>query len=1018
MADLDKVKRNISRMVDQNAPEADIDNYIRSEGVTLDQIRAHRPSQGPGPQEVGSAEAGLRSFNNALTFGFYDKAVAAGRALAGQGSYTANLAREDARTAAAKRDILPRIVGETAGLTAQGLATLPAAPVIGSYQYAREAARPVGTALTEWARGIPDALRYGTAFGAAEGAGRARGDVTNQLLSVAEGAAGGAVTAPLVYTGLYGIGAGLAAHQRRVEARRDANAGRLQEATDAGIQTPLPAIVSDSAPLSIATRIAGGGIGGGPVAARAQENIGQLQDAVGRRLGQYTGGRELGDLGANIQGTLRNQLLNYSRPHDEIARLTPEELVAMTGIAPSERRMPKPPVVKPVAPEPPAPMTVDRYLDETVARVPPVAPEYPRPRAPTYPPEPVGPMAPSADVMQAMSSLRAERQMLERRLAEVVAPARDDAIKAVQSDPFFSSTAFRGNQRYFEQYARATSGEDAEKIARAMESVPVIGQNARPLLEAYRRHLQYGPQQQEIAQRIGAIDREMAQLTERARASAQQGYEQSTLRARSMAEEQAAAATAAERQAAERQAQIATAERQRQAREDATPNADDQVWWINRRAEIDAERAAAERTRQLQAEADQAHAGRVAALRAQERSFQPGATQESYKTEFEAAYQGMFGNAPPVQVNPLGSRTGQESATARLLSEIGTEAQRNLKLQGFKGNAFDDNGALRPDLLQHVVRLAGPDIGQRIARLSELRASGGFAPGIQGFHDLRSAVGRAMSEARAYQRRTGEPMQVDDRFLARLYGALTEDMHAALGRAGPEGAAASSRMRNIDAAYRGHRENIVRPLAQIFGENVPPVQAMDRLVAAARRGDTRTLQAYMRVMEDKDDPARAAAAIIYHMTAGGREMGQLLSGWQSIPQASRNVLETTRTEALFREMDRYVRVAERLERFTRAAQTRGAVDPSRITHLLTGAAALTNLPAVIAMVGGNAVAARFLSSPRLIRWLTEFPESSRGGFDAPRFARHMARIGALTKGDPVMGEAMRRGVEQLTTKRR
>ena len=35
MADLDKVKRNIGRMVDQSAPEADIDEYLRSEACRL-----------------------------------------------------------------------------------------------------------------------------------------------------------------------------------------------------------------------------------------------------------------------------------------------------------------------------------------------------------------------------------------------------------------------------------------------------------------------------------------------------------------------------------------------------------------------------------------------------------------------------------------------------------------------------------------------------------------------------------------------------------------------------------------------------------------------------------------------------------------------------------------------------------------------------------------------------------------------------------------------------------------------
>lgn len=42
MADLDRVKRNVARMVSLNAPEADIDAYIASEGTSIDEIRAYK----------------------------------------------------------------------------------------------------------------------------------------------------------------------------------------------------------------------------------------------------------------------------------------------------------------------------------------------------------------------------------------------------------------------------------------------------------------------------------------------------------------------------------------------------------------------------------------------------------------------------------------------------------------------------------------------------------------------------------------------------------------------------------------------------------------------------------------------------------------------------------------------------------------------------------------------------------------------------------------------------------------
>ena len=42
MQDLAKIKRNVAKMVSMDAPEVDIDAYIASEGVTLEQVRAYR----------------------------------------------------------------------------------------------------------------------------------------------------------------------------------------------------------------------------------------------------------------------------------------------------------------------------------------------------------------------------------------------------------------------------------------------------------------------------------------------------------------------------------------------------------------------------------------------------------------------------------------------------------------------------------------------------------------------------------------------------------------------------------------------------------------------------------------------------------------------------------------------------------------------------------------------------------------------------------------------------------------
>lgn len=41
-AEIPRIKRNVKRLMEQNAPEEDIDGYIASEGVTLDQLKAHK----------------------------------------------------------------------------------------------------------------------------------------------------------------------------------------------------------------------------------------------------------------------------------------------------------------------------------------------------------------------------------------------------------------------------------------------------------------------------------------------------------------------------------------------------------------------------------------------------------------------------------------------------------------------------------------------------------------------------------------------------------------------------------------------------------------------------------------------------------------------------------------------------------------------------------------------------------------------------------------------------------------
>lgn len=74
MADLDKVKRNVAKMVAQDAPEEDIDSYLSGEGVTVDQVKNHKlaaatPAQTPSQPAPSSVTDAVRSVPGGLAKG-------------------------------------------------------------------------------------------------------------------------------------------------------------------------------------------------------------------------------------------------------------------------------------------------------------------------------------------------------------------------------------------------------------------------------------------------------------------------------------------------------------------------------------------------------------------------------------------------------------------------------------------------------------------------------------------------------------------------------------------------------------------------------------------------------------------------------------------------------------------------------------------------------------------------------------------------------------------------------------
>lgn len=923
-----------------------VDELVRRGVLTGASQQTPKPQQ----QNVGTGESFLRNMNNALTFGWYDPLVAGAKSALTGSDFKETRAREDARTAAARQNIPARVLGETAGMTAQGLASLPRQAAVGSVAAAQEALRPVVSGAQAFMEGLPTALRYGGAYGAAQGLGSSRADTTaGQVGDLASGAAGGAAMGAAGYGALYGLGTGMARLQRGQEARRDANAARLQEMRDAGVSDPLPATVSDNRLLTGATRVSEVTPGGATISARAAQGVGQVQNRLRDTLAQPVGGRETGDLGRMVQDDLRYNLTRRSRSSDEISGMTRQDIEAFTGPVTDDGFMPPRPRVDPIPPRP-------------------VQPIQPR----DIGPEPAPPQA-QQYVRQFSSQLDDINARIDASVAEHnaivqgVSQQRSNINKALADAGIVE---VRPTGQGFT--ARLSDGRVAEISGRV--SPDQLGLSSDQYLaaqNAIRGIRDLDSVQAEALKRVEEIRELHAQRgsleTHFRQAQAQEAGQQTSFQ-RQRADYQARQTQAA------REASEETARLQEQAR-------------LRADAETRAAQQAAERAYQ-----ERVDSGDV--------GFRAGRSRETYPTEFDAAYELAGRETPRVQFNPLGTRYA-ESSTSRLMQDVAREAKQSRALRGFTGSIYADDGTLKPAFVGFLRNRIGDDLASRFTDIAAARYRGAAQMGPAGVKRLLSDIRRA---ARTAERPPfpGTPRTEDAAILRRMEGALREDYYRVIGQSGDagQGPRAVSMMRSVDQQYERYINELRRPLSRIFGENVEPVQAMDRLARAARDGEVAIIGPFMRVMSEKSDPNRGVAALLMHMSGGGRDMQQFITAYRSLPDATRRAMfAAPEARALQTQLDRYATVGERLLRYTNSDRPRPAIDPTRLSHIVTVAGVWAHLPTVLAGVAGNAALSRVLSSPRLLRWMTTFPEAARGGFETARFRRHLAALGGLAGND-------------------
>ena len=965
MADLDKVKRNIRRMIAKGAPEEDIDAYLGGEGVTAEQLR------GGGSPEVPTGERMMRGFNNAVTFGLYDNIVAHGKTLFDQDRrpyderYTQNLARERARTSASRTQgvtDLPGLAGETAGYTVQGIAALPRQAANVGAQAVNAVRSVVAPQTTKEL--VKDSTRLGAAYGALGSYGQSDADPGQQVLDTIQGAAGGAALGYALPKAIMGYNTYVREPlQAGQAARAQAAQRRAADFEEAGIRPFSPAL-SESNAVGASAQGLSNTLFGSELRKRAADSIDDLSEQIARTIGN----RSVNEAGQEVQGTLRRNLTEYSLPHEEIKAMRPDQLQDISTVAPGPAWNPTPPRVAPVQPRPITPINEDDIIRQHAQRIRPTepAPITPVPAreipdmVPQYKTPTIDEIPNPSDLAARYNRLLSDSELLKQQHVA----AMDDLSRSTASgsQSAYDAAARRVDdivERY--NFAQTQINDVTVQIERSRQQA--LAQRAKDMrLEEDMRVAEY---RNTLAQKRAEAAREAEQETRRLEAEARLAAEADTAR------------------------------RQQEAIERIRPNARAAAEAQNRQAENLAFSEAQRASRLAQQEADERFQAEVQRriARGTSEPIQIGRSRESYPTEFEAGYQQVSGNARVLDSSGKSRAIqpeimGPGTRTSRLVSEIGEEARGRMLLPNYRPEM-----GLTPQLAAYLESRVGSDVITALQRY----AQPGFKPGIKGLRDIRTALGRAIGQARRAQGAPGNTVNYDTALMERLYAAMSDDMADALA-ANP---IAQSQYRQLDALYRSFMNDVRRPLSRLFREGTTPEQAVDRLYRAAteREGNIDLLRAAFNVFEQKSDRAAMTSAILTRMTEGGLE--GFLTSYRALSPEARQILFSGTSRHIGVRIDRLARVGGYLERYGRSANRDQSITIERATrpgNILLALTGYVSLPMALKAAIGAELTSRVMASRAFGQWLQKMPKVIENGARGPDYQRHMNRLRAILQG--------------------
>ena len=202
MADLARIKRNVAKMASMNAPEEDIDGYIASEGVTIDDVRNYRELQPMTDEQRAQAREMAQKMRPEKTTGdkvsefLVTNPIARQVGFGLQGIANAGLNPAGYVARAAGIDTKP-LEAQTAGERATELAgqygydTAALVPLLGLAAGAVPAIAPYVAPLIDG--GVPVALATSTGGAIAEGITNPTNDFERFLANMAGGGLAGGV---------------------------------------------------------------------------------------------------------------------------------------------------------------------------------------------------------------------------------------------------------------------------------------------------------------------------------------------------------------------------------------------------------------------------------------------------------------------------------------------------------------------------------------------------------------------------------------------------------------------------------------------------------------------------------------------------------------------------------------------------------------------------------------------------------------------------------------------------------